>query len=78
LPPAPVDQADVRIGQGPAVERHSAAGIEQHVGDPRDGYEGRDRIVALGQLADLERQAPAAGEAEIMDAAIAVADALAG
>jgi hypothetical protein len=43
----PVDQADIRIGQGLAVERHRAARIEQHVGDARDGYEGRDRIVSL-------------------------------
>ena len=61
----PVDQADIRIGQGLAVERHGAAGIEQHVGDARHRDEGRDRIVALGQRADLERQAPTAGEAEL-------------
>ena len=74
----PKDQADIGIGQGLAVERHRAAGLEQHVGDARDGDEGRDRIVALGQCSDLERRAATAGEAEIVDAAIAVADALAG
>ncbi len=42
------------------------------------GMKARDRIVALGQCSDLERRAATAGEAEIVDAAIAVADALAG
>jgi hypothetical protein len=35
----PVDEPDVGIGHGGAVEFEGAAWVEQHVGDARDGYE---------------------------------------
>ncbi len=49
IPAGPVHQSDVRVGEAPAVIVDTAAGIEQHVGDPGDRNIGLDRILTLGQ-----------------------------
>ncbi len=47
---APIDEANVRIGQAPAVVVERRTGLEQHVGDARHGNEALDAVRALDRV----------------------------
>ena len=51
----PPNEADVGVGQAPAVEVERLARVEQHVADPGHRDEALDRIAALRQRGPGER-----------------------